>query len=57
MNYSEMKLTELVKLPGISNIEPTIARAKFAQALKAEAKGEKEKAQQFLDDATKASHS
>lgn len=44
-------LSEVTKLDGVSDIQPVMARGKFAQALMAEAKGDHSKAEAFLQDA------
>ncbi len=46
-----MTLKEICGLNGVKDIEPLSARAKFAQALRAEALGEQEKAGELLNQA------
>ena len=54
MNYAELTLTEITKLPGVSDLRPTMCKARFAQALKAEAKGEYAEAERLLGEAVAA---
>ena len=54
MSYVEMNLLEVSKLPGVSDITPVKAKAKFAQALKAEAEGDHTKAESLLEEACAA---
>ena len=49
--YGTMALTEVTKLPGVSDLKPLTCKAKFAQALRAEGQGEYDKAEVLLADA------
>lgn len=52
-NYAEMGLSELAKLPGVSDL-PMSAKVKFIKALKAESAGDHEEAEQQLAAAVEA---
>ncbi len=51
MQYNEMALAEVSRLPGVKDLQPLMARAKFAKALMLEAEGKKEEAEKMLQDA------
>lgn len=53
MDFHEMNLRDVVKLPGIGDIPHLAARAKFAKALRAESKAgyTTEEAMQYLEEA------
>ena len=51
MDYKSMSLIELCKLPGVVDIQPITSRASFAKALKAEAEGNHQEAQELLNTA------
>ena len=50
MDYANMKVTEIAKLPGVQDL-PFKARGMFAMALKAEAEGDNQTANDKLDKA------
>lgn len=54
MTYKDMGLAEVCKLPGVVDIKPVVARARFGQALVAESKGEGENANRLLAEAIDA---
>jgi hypothetical protein len=54
MDYSNMTLMELCKLPGVEDIQPLKARAAFGKALKEEALGHHEAAEALLNEACQA---
>jgi len=45
---------EIAAMPGVKDIAPIMARGKFALALKAEAEGDAERAEQLLNEAVAA---
>ena len=51
MNYTDMGFAKVAQLPGVKDIQPVAARAKFANALMAEAVGDHETAEQRLNEA------
>ena len=51
MSYAELGLKGVATLPGVVDLKPLMCRAKFAQALIAEERGDKAKAAQLLDEA------
>ena len=54
MDYAKMSLTEVTKLPGASDIEPLMAKAKFARALQAESREDYAEAEKLLEEAIAA---
>ena len=51
MDYTKMTLPEVTRLDGIEDLKPALARGRFAQALRAEAKGEHMEADRLLGEA------
>lgn len=49
--YSEMKFTDVCNLDGVKDIQPAMAKGKFAQALMAEDKGDRDGANAKLAEA------
>lgn len=49
-----MTAPQIIKLPGVSDVTPSAARARFALALKHEADGDREGAEKVLADAIAA---
>ena len=56
MDYADMQLKEISTLDGVKDLTLKV-RGRFAQALKAEAKGEHDKAAKALDEAVEAESS
>lgn len=54
MDYKNMALSELTQLPGVKDLQPLMARANFAKALKVEAEGNHEEAERLLVKAIEA---
>ena len=50
-DLAKMELMEIAVLPGVKDITPVIAKARFAQALRAEAKGDHETGEKLLGEA------
>jgi len=48
VEYSNMTLSELTKLPRVADLQPLRCRAAFAKALKLEAEGKREEAEEQL---------
>lgn len=51
MKYNEMTLPEVTRLDGVKDLEPALCRGRFAQALRAEARGEPVEAERLLAEA------
>lgn len=49
--YENMTFVQVCGMPGVKDIQPAMAKGKFAQALIAEAKGEHEQASGKLNEA------
>ena len=54
MDYTSMSLVEIAKLDGVKDLRPMLTKARFAQALKAEAEGRPADAARLLDEAVAA---